>query len=136
MYYEVRVNLLRQRTSKNYPLRQRWNWSAPTLLSDKKQRRTNLPRNCWNVTKALNRIWKNSMHCWKSLRARKTVPWWLSLIRKVLLVMRRGITPAQFGASNRKSTRLNSSHVKISYAVFCLKKKNEHKQQVVDTDDS
>src|SRR5690606_41493291 len=26
-------------------------------------------------------------------------------------------------APNRKSTRLNSSHVKISYAVFCLKKK-------------
>src|SRR5690606_39329663 len=25
--------------------------------------------------------------------------------------------------SDRKSTRLNSSHVKISYAVFCLKKK-------------
>src|SRR5436305_4658604 len=30
---------------------------------------------------------------------------------------------------DRKSTRLNSSHVRISYAVFCLKKKNE-KQQV------
>src|SRR5690606_42038845 len=31
----------------------------------------------------------------------------------------------QFKAKNkdRKSTRLNSSHVKISYAVFCLKKK-------------
>src|SRR5690606_8663914 len=27
--------------------------------------------------------------------------------------------------TDRKSTRLNSSHVKISYAVFCLKKKNE-----------
>src|SRR5436309_3963311 len=27
---------------------------------------------------------------------------------------------------DRKSTRLNSSHVKISYAVFCLKKKNHH----------
>src|SRR5690606_39760138 len=26
-------------------------------------------------------------------------------------------------AEDRKSTRLNSSHVKISYAVFCLKKK-------------
>src|SRR5690606_39668017 len=26
-------------------------------------------------------------------------------------------------AGDRKSTRLNSSHVKISYAVFCLKKK-------------
>src|SRR5207249_10792588 len=27
-------------------------------------------------------------------------------------------------AQDRKSTRLNSSHVSISYAVFCLKKKN------------
>src|SRR5690606_39634457 len=27
------------------------------------------------------------------------------------------------GCRDRKSTRLNSSHVKISYAVFCLKKK-------------
>src|SRR3989442_10769091 len=29
-----------------------------------------------------------------------------------------------FDFSDRKSTRLNSSHVRISYAVFCLKKKN------------
>src|SRR5690625_2531273 len=29
------------------------------------------------------------------------------------------------GAGDRKSTRLNSSHVAISYAVFCLKKKKE-----------
>src|SRR5690625_6547516 len=28
-----------------------------------------------------------------------------------------------YGQSDRKSTRLNSSHVAISYAVFCLKKK-------------
>src|SRR5690349_23448094 len=28
------------------------------------------------------------------------------------------------GSKDRKSTRLNSSHVEISYAVFCLKKKN------------
>src|SRR5579883_1458470 len=32
--------------------------------------------------------------------------------------------PAQH-RRDRKSTRLNSSHVKISYAVFCLKKKKE-----------
>src|SRR5690554_7327879 len=35
-------------------------------------------------------------------------------------------------SSDRKSTRLNSSHVRISYAVFCLKKKkkkyNKHKK--------
>src|SRR5207302_4353984 len=28
--------------------------------------------------------------------------------------------------TDRKSTRLNSSHVKISYAVFCLKKNKQH----------
>src|SRR5256885_10557240 len=28
------------------------------------------------------------------------------------------------GTVDRKSTRLNSSHIQISYAVFCLKKKN------------
>src|SRR5699024_12610332 len=31
------------------------------------------------------------------------------------------------GAEDRKSTRLNSSHVSISYAVFCLKKKKKIK---------
>src|SRR5690606_40538761 len=31
-----------------------------------------------------------------------------------------------FIAGDRKSTRLNSSHVKISYAVFCLKKKRNN----------
>src|SRR5207302_11415437 len=30
---------------------------------------------------------------------------------------------------DRKSTRLNSSHVKISYAVFCLKKKKKTKKK-------
>src|SRR5437588_2175384 len=32
---------------------------------------------------------------------------------------------ARVGRQDRKSTRLNSSHTVISYAVFCLKKKNE-----------
>src|SRR5437660_8172990 len=31
--------------------------------------------------------------------------------------------------ADRKSTRLNSSHVAISYAVFCLKKKKKRKAQ-------
>src|SRR5690606_40682835 len=33
------------------------------------------------------------------------------------------------GVADRKSTRLNSSHVKISYAVFCLKKKKEKDEE-------
>src|SRR2546426_9079885 len=35
-----------------------------------------------------------------------------------------GLTPAA-AAADRKSTRLNSSHLVISYAVFCLKKKKK-----------
>src|SRR6266540_6832385 len=31
---------------------------------------------------------------------------------------------------DRKSTRLNSSHITISYAVFCLKKKKKKKKQI------
>src|SRR5436309_12219309 len=34
---------------------------------------------------------------------------------------------------DRKSTRLNSSHVKISYAVFCLKKKKKKKKKNKNT---
>src|SRR2546427_4710968 len=46
----------------------------------------------------------NQVQQWARLRARTTCP------------LRRG--------ADRKSTRLNSSHDQISYAVFCLKKKN------------
>src|SRR5436305_2365411 len=36
-----------------------------------------------------------------------------------------GGEPRSVQCGDRKSTRLNSSHVRISYAVFCLKKKNK-----------
>src|SRR2546427_5218247 len=35
--------------------------------------------------------------------------------------------PEETGEQDRKSTRLNSSHSQISYAVFCLKKKKKKK---------
>src|SRR3712207_8489653 len=37
------------------------------------------------------------------------------------------ITEALKSGEDRKSTRLNSSHANISYAVFCLKKKNANR---------
>src|SRR5690349_23458113 len=37
------------------------------------------------------------------------------------------------GGQDRKSTRLNSSHVEISYAVFCLKKKKKKKHRSADS---
>src|SRR3712207_9221673 len=40
---------------------------------------------------------------------------------------RRAPARARAPAADRKSTRLNSSHANISYAVFCLKKKKQKK---------
>src|SRR3712207_8710815 len=37
------------------------------------------------------------------------------------------------GTLDRKSTRLNSSHANISYAVFCLKKKKQHDLKYTST---
>src|SRR3989454_2412265 len=37
--------------------------------------------------------------------------------------------PARLDDRDRKSTRLNSSHLVISYAVFCLKKKKKHQSK-------
>src|SRR5690606_42051165 len=52
---------------------------------------------------------------------------WTHSLRSVLGVQWQvAIEPTDMGGpdrGDRKSTRLNSSHVKISYAVFCLKKK-------------
>src|SRR5690242_21207644 len=41
--------------------------------------------------------------------------------------IRRTLESATTESPDRKSTRLNSSHMSISYAVFCLKKKNKNK---------
>src|SRR5258705_5211731 len=38
------------------------------------------------------------------------------------------------GRTDRKSTRLNSSHLGISYAVFCLKKKKKRQVESTQTD--
>src|SRR5438445_10015622 len=41
--------------------------------------------------------------------------------------------PDVHSRKDRKSTRLNSSHANISYAVFCLKKKKKTKKKKQDT---
>src|SRR3989442_6145009 len=42
--------------------------------------------------------------------------------------------PGSMNYGDRKSTRLNSSHVRISYAVFCLKKKKQKERaRLLDT---
>src|SRR5438874_4979322 len=45
--------------------------------------------------------------------------------RNLLVIQSRDASQSR----DRKSTRLNSSHVEISYAVFCLKKKNKRNKR-------
>src|SRR5256885_9956259 len=49
-----------------------------------------------------------------------------------ILSYRKSVSPQRLPI-DRKSTRLNSSHLVISYAVFCLKKKKETKIYADDT---
>src|SRR5205807_9339115 len=49
--------------------------------------------------------------------------------KKRMLVFKRSYQSGFMKAEDRKSTRLNSSHLVISYAVFCLKKKKKKKKK-------
>src|SRR2546427_4923823 len=49
---------------------------------------------------------------------------WANGIRRPRTAAARASTSSARTTQDRKSTRLNSSHSQISYAVFCLKKKN------------
>src|SRR5258705_2255438 len=51
----------------------------------------------------------------------------------VLLAEPRALPEHHGPTQDRKSTRLNSSHLGISYAVFCLKKKKNIQKKIVDT---
>src|SRR5437667_3389291 len=52
----------------------------------------------------------------------------LSVLKPEMAVLLMGAHWSRRHRSDRKSTRLNSSHITISYAVFCLKKKNKEKE--------
>src|SRR2546427_3804224 len=61
----------------------------------------------------------------RELLARVRTRWrWLRVFRAIVRAAL--VATAVLTVSDRKSTRLNSSHSQISYAVFCLKKKNKH----------
>src|SRR5256885_11434033 len=48
------------------------------------------------------------------------------LLSAIIAVARQNPHHGKISPADRRSTRLNSSHLVISYAVFCLKKKNTH----------
>src|SRR5690606_40512185 len=61
---------------------------------------------------------------WNMPPHRQHLDVWIRPVSSIAFILPCLPTPAERGRmKDRKSTRLNSSHVKISYAVFCLKKK-------------
>src|SRR5947208_5159657 len=54
--------------------------------------------------------------------------WRFDLNKRHLPEVWQEVAPDHAAIVDRKSTRLNSSHQIISYAVFCLKKKNRHRR--------
>src|SRR3712207_8118562 len=65
--------------------------------------------------------WSPAAHEVREFLARNLVPYrWLDV--ETDAAARELLEVAQVDAGDRKSTRLNSSHANISYAVFCLKK--------------
>src|SRR5688572_32304203 len=70
---------------------------------------------------------------WKNLRiaSKKSISGWSGLAASGTRVQQCdvGARRAARRRKDRKSTRLNSSHSQISYAVFCLKKKKNKKRQ-------
>src|SRR3712207_8975705 len=76
--------------------------ALPILPELKKYLSSNIPRGVWTYLLVVTRLTVDSC-----------IPISLAISRRII------------GLIDRKSTRLNSSHANISYAVFCLKKKKK-----------
>src|SRR5699024_12479163 len=66
---------------------------------------------------------KNYLYIWGTIW--NVFPAFLYLLDSVIVILKPKWMQ-NLGRIDRKSTRLNSSHVSISYAVFCLKKKTKN----------
>src|SRR2546430_12601654 len=88
---------------------------------------TTLFRSDRRVNRELRALGWRVVRIWEHELARKREARLLAKLRRHGLMSRRsaGGEGAVGHLKDRKSTRLNSSHSQISYAVFCLKKKNE-----------
>src|SRR5437868_10554001 len=74
-------------------------------------------------------IYTLSLHDALPISNYRILGWFENGFRHISNRLRPIHTPADM-KGDRKSTRLNSSHVSISYAVFCLKKKNKNNTSI------
>src|SRR2546426_9150383 len=88
----------------------------PALPGDAPRKRRRRSRSRLNNRRDSLREGLESREAWQPLN-----PAGHRLIKK----LQSSLTAKECGKQDRKSTRLNSSHLVISYAVFCLKKKKK-----------
>src|SRR5207249_9942982 len=98
---------------------------SPPVAAEATSRPANSRRAVSRAATTISRVASAGMRSWRAGRSGAMVSSVERSIR-LLLVMRNFLPHTLTSLRDRKSTRLNSSHVSISYAVFCLKKKNQH----------
>src|SRR2546426_6652394 len=96
--------------------------TAGTVFRDSPLPLTIWFRAMWQITSQKNGASALGLQRVLGLGSYKTAWTWLHKLRRAMV--RPGRDPLN-GRIDRKSTRLNSSHLVISYAVFCLKKKKQ-----------
>src|SRR2546427_1619587 len=83
---------------------------------------------------------KDCVSCWPCRSTSRAPSWARTLTVVGLPLTQARERPSAVISRDRKSTRLNSSHSQISYAVFCLKKKkilqNQQKSEQRTADDA
>src|SRR5690348_14427436 len=80
----------------------------------------------WDETvDASVRLGVNPKYADQMVRGSVVMPAGTGKTKRVLVIAKPDKAKEALEAGDRKSTRLNSSHPSISYAVFCLKKKNK-----------
>src|SRR5688572_31862214 len=87
---------------------------------------------------ATTEIYTLSLHDALPISAHRTPASWASA-RRVIMGSRiadSSMAPRMLTDRDRKSTRLNSSHSQISYAVFCLKKKKKTTKPMIQSHQS
>src|SRR2546430_6157031 len=69
---------------------------------------------------------------WIAFASARDDDWDTRLVSDLYVAAAGGGEPVKITRSDRKSTRLNSSHSQISYAVFCFKKKKNWNTEIAE----
>src|SRR5216683_1142499 len=143
--YCLRYRIARQNSHQNQS--KHIIWAIPVMSNLARNRKWRRERQATPSPTALAKLAKNSSASFLAVPAIRRWPSWASLPPICASTLYVNSVPPSLSVnptvapplakpatppspSDRKSTRLNSSHDQISYAVFCLKKKKKKKKQI------